>query len=406
MITDLPVKEISLLLKAVEQGIIDIDLIAGQVKMKRKEDYLKEHKFSIWQAANGYWYTYVIRDCERKQLKRKTKEALEDCIIRHYEENDPEKNPSFREEYQAWIDSKREFKEIKESSLRSYDDNYRRFFKGTGFEKLKVTDIDDLILDEFIRKNIADYHLTAKAYAGLRTIILGTMKYAKRYRHTDFSISTFFKDFQISKSAFAKPSNRRKIVYTRDERAKLFAYFMDNPTMEHLGLALMTLTGMRIGEIAALKKEDNTSNQHLFIHRTEVRERDKDGKNHFVVQDSAKMDHDEEIVIPKIAQRVIDLAYMQSHDDEYLFSVDGVRIRTKQFRYHLKKACDSVGIRYLPPHQMRKTCGSILLASGIDDAIVRREMRHTEIATTRAYYQYVIDSDDYEKRMIDKIMGL
>lgn len=65
-----------------------------------------------------------------------------------------------------------------------------------------------------------------------------------------------------------------------------------------------------------------------------------------------------------------------------------------------------IGIEYRSPHQMRKTYASILLSSGVDEAVIKREMRHTEISTTRAYYQYITKEDDYNKELIDKITGL
>ena len=401
--SDQIIKEFKLFTDALGKGIIDMDLIAWQIEMVKRKEYLDKHKSKIWEGSNGYWYTYLKDGGRRRLIKKPSREAVEDVIVEFYKE--PEEDPTFRKEYQEWIGSRKEYKEVKESSILRYEDDYKRFFEGSEFERLKVSKIDDLVLDDFVRKVIADFNLTAKAYSGFRTVLIGVMKYAKRRHHTSFSIAGFFNDFQISKSAFKKPAYKQKKVYSKDERVVLYEYLMANPTIQNLGLALMCLTGLRIGELAALKKEDNIKPYHLYIHRTESVYHDGKKKK-LRVQDSPKMDHEETIIIPKAAQRVIDLANMRTHDEEYLFSRGGVRVTTRSFRCALKKACKEAGIVYKSPHQMRKTYASILLSSKVDEAIIKREMRHSEIATTRSYYQYITTNDNDNSLIIDEIAGL
>ena len=142
-----------------------------------------------------------------------------------------------------------------------------------------------------------------------------------------------------------------------------------------------------------------------MIQRTESRKK-VDGKVVPFVNDSPKMDHDGEILIPKAAQLIINRAHMMTHDEEYLFSFRGHRINNQSIRKHLRAACKKCGISYKSPHQMRKTYGSMLLAEGVDEAIVKRQMRHTEIATTRSYYQFVTESEAEEQAVIEKIIAL
>ena len=151
--------------------------------------------------------------------------------------------------------------------------------------------------------------------------------------------------------------------------------------------------------------EYNIGSCKLYIHRTETRVETESGRR-IIVQDTAKMGHDDTVIIPKAAQRIIDITKMRTHDDEYLFSKNGSRVTARSYRRYLEKACKEVGIRYRPPHQMRKTYASILLSEGVDEAIVKKEMRHTDISTTRAYYQYITESDKEEKDIIDRIVGI
>lgn len=404
--SDQAVKEFLLLREALREGIIDSDTLNHLVSEMKDAKYLEEHKKTIWQGKDGKYYTHIDKEGVRKLIKRNTKAEIEKYLIEFYKEQDPENKPTFEIIFWRWLKSKEKYHEVKTSSILRYEDDYRRFISGTAFEKMKVEDVNDIVLDEFVRTSIADKNLTAKSYSGLRTIVCGALKYAKRYHYTSFSANIFFKDLDLSKNSFKKSSNKRKIVYTKDERVKLYEYLRASNDIRDLGLAFMCLTGLRIGELSALKYEDNVGKYRLYVHRTEARSRDENGKIIFIVQDTPKMDHDEEIILPKAAQEIIDDVHERTKTSEYLFSIAGRRITTRVFRYRLKTECDKIGITYKPPHQMRKTYASILLSSGVDEALIKREMRHTDIQTTRSYYQFVTESLEAEKSIIDSVMGI
>lgn len=50
--------------------------------------------------------------------------------------------------------------------------------------------------------------------------------------------------------------------------------------------------------------------------------------------------------------------------------------------------CKRLDIPYRPTHKIRKTFGTTLINSGVDDAIVAAQMGHTTIETTRKFYYY------------------
>ncbi|MBQ9420501.1 MAG: hypothetical protein IJU30_01920 [Lachnospiraceae bacterium] len=113
------------------------------------------------------------------------------------------------------------------------------------------------------------------------------MKFAKKLGHTEFSIGSFFRDLDLSDKIFSKPSEQSKFIYTKDERKKLYKFFMNDPKIYHLALALQCLTGLRIGELSTLKKEDNIEPNKLFIHRTECKYQSADGKQRIGVKEEA-----------------------------------------------------------------------------------------------------------------------
>ena len=77
------------LLKYIEEnGIIDLTYVQEQVQMKRREEILKRHHYTIWHSEKeDVWYTYLPDNSKannRKKIKRKSKRDLEDIIYDYY----------------------------------------------------------------------------------------------------------------------------------------------------------------------------------------------------------------------------------------------------------------------------------------------------------------------------------
>lgn len=401
--------DLELLNNAIKEGIIDIGSVKAQLEMRERDKKLEKHHHKIWQGKNGSWFTYVKdEDGKRKLIAKKSRIDLEDFIIEHIKvEEDYSSTPRFRDLCSDWIAQKVKWKEISSATEIKYRNDLERFFpEGDALGDKKVSSIDDWFLEDYIKKAIVERNLTAKSFAGMRLLINGTMKYAKRLGHTDFSVGTFFLDLGLAPKTFQPPSEDSKFIYSKDERKLLYKYFMDDPQIYNLALALQCLTGLRIGELSTLKLEDLVAPDRLFVHRTETKFKSETGKQVIGVKEEAKQGHNGEIVIPKEAQHIIKLASMQTHDDEYLFSMNGQRLTARQLNYRLKKACEALGIKYRSSHKIRKTYASILLSERVDEAIVQKQMRHKQIETTRAYYYYNTESDERAQNIIERIVSI
>ena len=83
-----------------------------------------------------------------------------------------------------WISFKRENTRVKEQTLTKYANEYKRFFSGTDFERMPVAEVKESHIRDFIVWNIKEKNLTAKAFAGLRTLLNGIFKHAKQEEKT------------------------------------------------------------------------------------------------------------------------------------------------------------------------------------------------------------------------------
>lgn len=375
---------------AIENGMIDVSTIRAQIEVSERKKYLEMHEYDIWQGANGYFYTYLPDSKKgRKQKRRKSKEELEDVIVAYYMDN-----KYIHEVFYEWIDQKLEFKEIQKQSYDRYITDYERFFVNNKNAKAlmdkKFKHIEQEDLEKFIRTTISEMNLTQKAYSGLRTIINGIFRYAKKKKYTDISITNFMGDMELSRRSFKrKVIDAEKEVYKEEEVTRITDYLRtQTDDIKCLGLLLSFETGLRIGELTALKM-DCVSNEYIRVENTEIKERDENGKWITCVKEYAKTDAGNRYIV--VADRTVDTinSILQITDSsEFVFAENGKRIRSNCFRRKLMVICKRLDIPYRPNHKIRKTFGTTLINSGVDDAIVAAQMGHTNVETTRKFYYY------------------
>lgn len=281
--------------------------------------------------------------------------------------------------------------------------DYNRFIKDTDFSKIHIRDLNEEMLYSFIKETIVEQSLTAKAYSGLRIILKGILKYAKRKKYTTISASTFFEDLYIGKNSFKKVKKDPKTErFTDEEVRKIMHYISENPTIRNLAIMVCFQTGMRVGELAALKPEDiNYQTKTIHIQRTEITYKDENGKSAVEVSDYPKTDEsDRYILVLDSCVETIRRVRLMNMKGEYLFEENKKRIRTNGLRRALYRICDNVGIPRRPPHSIRRTYASTLLDNNTDECLVQNQMGHTDIATTRKFYQFCRKNRNEQREQI------
>lgn len=391
-----------------ENNIIDLSYVQEKIEMTKRKQMLGKHQYEIWQGKDEAWYTYIPdKEMGRKLKRRTSRKKLEDDIIAYYVAI--EENPFISELFERWNNERYENGEIGKNSYTKYGNDFKRFFqKDDSLCEVPMKEITEAELLAFIKMNIKRYNLTRKSYASLRTLIIGVFKYAKMNKMTDISISIFFSDLQLSNNLFKK--NRKSAssqVFNDEEVSKLTKYLKEHPTVHNLGLLLLFETGMRVGEMCVLKPENITKNG-IIINSTEIYYKDPEtNKTVFEIKDTPKMGADERtIIIPEHTRAIIKRIRLLNPFGEYLFMKDGKRINSTRFNYHLYKACREVGIPERSTHKIRKTYASKLIDADVEEAIIRAQMGHTDIKTTKDYYYYSTQDQKYKESQISKAISV
>lgn len=379
-------------------GIMSLETLEELIMKKERLLYLQKHNNKIWQSKDGKWRTYTHLDGKRKLVKRNTLQELEDYLVEFYHEK--EFNPTLKELFDIWMSYKLETGEIRRGTYDRYYDDFNRFIAPNPLRLQHVRTITEDDLDILVRGEVSK-GLSQKAYANLRTILIGMFKYAKRQKLTEISIGTFFKDIDISKRAFEKPTyDMETAVFNEDEIPKLLEWLYTNVCIENYGLIFAFQTGVRCGELAALKFED-IHNDILHVQRQEVLYKKAKGEQEHVIVDYTKTaSGDRYIYLPQNSVKLLTAIRWLNRDSEFIFAKDGERIKKTCFNNYLIKACKAVGIPPRTMHKIRRTYATTLIDNNVEDSLIMSQMGHSSIETTRKCYYFANKNNEHKRAQI------
>ena len=368
-----------------------------------KDLILSQHKQKIWQTDDKKGFcTYIVEDGKRRLIKKTTRIALENTLVSFYKAQLG--IPTFEECFKMWVRDKIEYKEICNGTKDRYFNDYARFIKPTDLNDMAITDITEDMLTQLCRNTVRDQNLTAKCFGNMRTIIMGTFKYAKRQHWTNISISTFFKDLDISKKAYAR-SEAKPQVFDEDELKLIIEYIKANKTVGRLGVLLALQTGLREGELSALEFSDISGNV-IHVRKQEVKYKgeEKGQLIHEIVPYTKTEAGLRDLIITRKAMETIEDIRKLNPDGQYLMTNPKTKKKMWANSYNdvIYDICKALNIEKRSMHKCRKTYGTILLDSGADEALIMKQMGHSDIETTRKYYYY---SNKNFSRQVEQIEG-
>lgn len=388
---------------ALDNGIIDISTIQKQIEMNERNKFLEMHQSKIWQSTDGKWYTYVEdpSKVDRRLIKRSTKKALEDAIVNAYKEIEEE--PTIEVVFYEWLNRKLKYNEIQPQTYDRYKVDFDRYFRNTTLKDRKVKYIDSNTLEDFILDTIKDRGMTNKAWANLRTLIRGTLKYAKKRGYTNFDVMEFLNYLDLSKKMFKRKVRQDEDnVFTTEEMKMIVDYCLKEPTIHNLAILFAAYTGMRVGEVTALKWEDITDTK-IIVHRNQIEYKDEHGNNIRTISDHTKTEAGmrDVAIIPQL-KPIIKRIKLINTFTEYVFESNGKIILKSVLCRKLRTICKNLGINPRGMHVLRKTFITNMINGKVEQAIILSQSGHTDIATSLSYYYYNNKSVEYIAETVAK----
>lgn len=376
-----------LLRYALQNDMIDITSIEEQYKMNERIKYLDNHEYSIWEDKKGKFFCTYLPDQSLKRgirlVRKRNLKDLEDVIITFYK--DSEDNPTIKDVFDEWNDRRLSIERISKATHTRNQQIYNRSFKTFGNRKIKfLTEVD---IQDFLEEQAN--LMNPKAFLNLKTIVKGFLRRAKKRKLISFNVVEVLSDLDVSDREFSKKRiDDSKEIFYDDEMDKIMEYVKENPTSNHLAIALMLVTGIRVGELVGLKHSD-FDGFTITIQRSETKFKDEDGNWCYEIQDHPKTEAGFRVVIvPKSYKWLLDKLRLCNPFGEWVFTKsDGkTRCHTSSIRNRMYTVCKLLEIPRRSPHKARKTYGSILLDNNISVKLIENQMGHTNISCTEIHY--------------------
>lgn len=383
----------------------------------QRQHYLSMHKYSIFQDKDGRWKSTLpdtTKKSGRKLITRTKKQDLENIIIKYYKDEEEYQNLknyrlsndiTLEELYPIWLDSRvLEVNNIR--TVKRNDQEWRRYYKGTPITKKPMRLLTINELRDWAHKMIDDNQFNKRDYYDMALIIKKTFEFME---NEGICENTWSK-VKINTKKLRKISKKENTtqIYFVDEKMKLVQYslkmFMERPwNITSLVIPFLFITGLRIGEVVALKYDNFTDNE-IIIESSEINNYEyENGK--FVYRGKSIIDHTKteagkrKVPYTDGAKKIIDMIkksseYYGYYDNGYVFCPNSRRIVSNTIDKKLYCYCEALGIPKKSAHKIRKTYISQMIQNGIDLDTVCRVSGHIDLKTTFDSYLFCLETND------------
>ena len=192
-------------------------------------------------------------------------------------------------------------------------------------------------------------------------------------------------------------------VFSKEEQKNLVRYLHQNMDLNKLGIYICLSTGLRLGEVCALKWDDIDLSQHtISINRTVHRVNAENGKSKTVLTTSSPKSKSSKRVIP-ISDELLSLLLQQKIKEGYLLNpLKPTDPRTFENRYG--KILKDVRISHKKFHVLRHTFATNCVYNGMDAKALSEILGHSSVQIT--LNRYVHPSMEQKRNQLNALSSV
>ena len=362
------------------------------------------HRYEISRGKDGRWATYVPDQTKprgRREVRRKSLTDLYKYLISFYDLDitlAEEEAFTFEQLFSKWVEYKKQFvgasnskKSISPSTVRRYERDYDHYIKGTAFAELRISLISATLLEEFFLQIIREYQMSDTNAGNVIGYFSQAFAYARRSRLISENPMDYIdKQLLLSKCTLQPEKTDEERILSEKEMVALLSAVQEHEKkypayMPDYAIELAMLTGMRVGELAALKWSC-ADDVYIHIDYSEHRLDYSDKPTEFVVGEPKNRKHRLIPVTKDIRELLKRIKEVHpAGKDEFIFvKENGKRYRASEIGGAVRRRCDSIGIENGSIHRIRRTVSSVL-NQVLPQKDVSALLGHTEIVNEMHY---------------------
>ena len=298
----------------------------------------------------------------------------------------------------TWLLEKKDY--IKESTYANYSNNiFNHIIPKLGnyyLNELNHKIIQDFLL-ELSKNGRKDNNggLAKKTIKDITIIIKGSIKKGineDKIKHIELTFN------------YPKDNKENKLyVLTKREQNKITNYVLENINSRNIGLLISLYSGIRIGELCALRWEDvdfkkNCLTINKTIQRVYIKDKNKNISKVIITTPKTK-NANREIPINKDFLEI--LKKVKSDKKHYILTGNEKYIEPRTYRKYFNKVLDKLKIKHFNFHSLRHTFATNCISLGVDYKTVSELLGHANVNITLNLYVHPRYSQ--KKKCIDLV---
>ena len=298
----------------------------------------------------------------------------------------------------TWLLEKKDY--IKESTYANYSNNiFNHIIPKLGnyyLNELNHKVIQDFLL-ELSKNGRKDNNggLAEKTIKDITIIIKGSIKKGineDKIKHIELTFN------------YPKDNKENKLyVLTKREQNKITNYVLENINSRNIGMLISLYSGIRIGELCALKWEDvdfkkNCLTINKTIQRVYIKDKNKNISKVIITTPKTK-NANREIPINKDFLEI--LKKVKSDKEHYILTGNEKYIEPRTYRKYFNKVLDELKIKHFNFHSLRHTFATNCISLGVDYKTVSELLGHANVNITLNLYVHPRYSQ--KKKCIDLV---
>lgn len=401
---------------ALKYGIIDLDDVQNQMTKKHREKLLQQHSYEIWKGSDGRYRTYIddkTKKSGRKMLVKTHEEDLFDLLVNHYyslEKSKQKEYSTLESLYPKWLEYK-SLHTTAQNYIRRINNDWNKYYLNTSIIKVPLKKLDKLTLDEWAHRLIKDYHMTKKQYYNSSIIMRQALDYA-----VDLNIISANPLSEVSidgKRLFRQVKKKPDYtqVFLKNEITPLLDMAWNDfhsgnrqtNRLAPLAILFQLQTGIRLGELCAVRYEDIDNSDYIHIQRMYRYE------THEIVEHT-KTYEDRRILLTSLAKKIIYTAmqFQKEHGSDhnnYIFSENDRPLSPWSIEYLYLKYSNQLGTVRKASHKARKTFISALIDGRVNINTIREMVGHSDERTTFGNYCFDRNTDFEKRNLIENALS-
>ena len=253
-------------------------------------------------------------------------------------------------------------------------------------------------IEAFSSRLLSEYGMSRKSVHDILVVLKDILKY------TCAQLPGAFSDVRIN---YPKESRKEMRVLSRNEQRQLAEYLSENTDDCKFGVLLMLLTGLRIGELCALRWSDIDIGERLItVRATMQRLRNTDAEateKTKIVIGEPKSDTSARKI--PITEPIADLCRrFERNAAAYVLTGTDSFMEPRTLQYRIKKYTQICGLDGVHAHTLRHTFATRAVEAGFEIKSLSEILGHAN--TTITLERYVHSSMELKRENMDKLTAM